>query len=146
MHQEEHPMTQSKTDRKKEQGFTLIEIIAVLVILGILAAVAVPRYFNLQDEARERAVASAGAEIQARINQEFARRLLNPGTEFTTCALAAVIPLAAIQDATGEVGGWTVDADGWPTAAGGDGDVTVTSIQDTSITGDVTVRLPSCNP
>ena len=33
---------------KNEEGFTLVEIIAVLVILGILAAVAIPKYFDLQ--------------------------------------------------------------------------------------------------
>lgn len=37
---------------RNEKGFTLIEIVMVIVILGILAAVAIPRFINLQTEAR----------------------------------------------------------------------------------------------
>jgi len=35
--------------KKKKNGFTLIEVIAVLVLLGILAAVAVPKYVDMSE-------------------------------------------------------------------------------------------------
>lgn len=41
---------------KRQGGFTLIELVVVIVILGILAVTAAPRFLNLQDDARESAL------------------------------------------------------------------------------------------
>ena len=59
-----------------QKGFTLIEIVMVLVLLGILAAVAVPKYFDLQELAEKRVAETVTQELQARLNADFAEKIL----------------------------------------------------------------------
>ncbi len=85
-------------ERKRQQGFTLIEIIAVIVLLGVLAAVLVPKFTNLTDDARKQALMQAVAEGQARVNAAAARFILSAGsvpTAFTQISSDSALATSA---------------------------------------------------
>lgn len=49
---------------RKQAGFTLIELVIVIIILGILAVTAAPKFLNLQDDAKT----AAAQGVQAAVN------------------------------------------------------------------------------
>ena len=64
---------------KNKQGFTLIELVIIIILLGVLAAIAIPRYVDLRDQALR---ASAQATLdggRAAVQLDFADQVLNGG-------------------------------------------------------------------
>jgi len=62
---------------KTQQGFTLIELVMVIVILGILAATALPKFASLQGDARTASITSAAGAVKSAMAITHAKSLVN---------------------------------------------------------------------
>lgn len=97
---------------KSQSGFTLIELVIVIVLLGVLAAIAVPRFVNLQDDALIAQRNATAAAITSAMNINFAECALNNHTPGAGNACLAVDNCSAantlLQNAGTALTGYTI--------------------------------------
>ncbi len=94
---------------RKQEGFTLIELVIVIVILGILAATALPRFINVTNDAYKAAVAGTAGGFGSGVALAHALWMAKNQPASVTLDGGASVPMTA----------------GWPTVTSSDNCVTV---------------------
>ena len=136
--------TNKKSCINNEEGFTLIEIIAVIIILGIMAAVAVPKFFDMQEKAKFSVIKGALSEGAVRFNHAFGKHILE--TQGAPSGIGDLVGVDYLGTAAGTPPGESI-GDFELTWTAGSGEVELDNDGNTVATaaaGDVVITVTSC--
>jgi len=101
----------TKSGRLGHKGFTLIELIITIVIIGVLAAVAIPKFQSLTSDAQKGVAAGVGAALASATSVNYARSVVPNPTACTgaltigagTCTYYALTTCTALNAAKSDL-------------------------------------------
>ena len=92
------PMTIARRIRKKDEGFTLVELMVVVMIIAILMAIAIPTFLNSRKRAQDSAARSNVRNALAAAQSVFSENQVYPATAAMVTALEAEEPSLSFED------------------------------------------------
>lgn len=122
-------MKNSVSVKKTRRGFTLVELVVVVLVLGVIAAIAAPKMFDTANDARENSTVQSLAVIRDAIELHRAQNGAYPGNSGTeadfksdlTDFLKGAFPVNQVSSATGN-GSVSVQVTGAALTQGGTSD------------------------
>lgn len=103
------PIDVKKIPLHRRQGFTLIELVAVILILSILAAIALPKFLDITDQAHDSAIKAVNGSFSTAVTSVRAQWLVEGGAGSNVSFSGENVP---------------VSANGWPSPVAGTTDCT----------------------